>query len=54
MAAYVPYKLHLHPIGTDLTQPWVVGYQRNPFVRPFWKYVDVDTEALARRKGAAR
>jgi hypothetical protein len=23
-------------------QPWVIGYRRNPFVREFFKYVDVD------------
>ena len=42
MVAYVPYKLSAHRIVTDLMQPWVIGYQRNPFVREFCKYVDVD------------
>ncbi|MFG5410337.1 ABC transporter substrate-binding protein [Piscinibacter sakaiensis] len=44
MVAYVPYKISAHRIATDLMHPWVVGYRRNPFVRGFWKYVDVDTE----------
>ena len=52
MVAYMPYKVHVHRIFTDLTQPWVVGYHRNIFVRDFWKYVDIDTEQLARRTGA--
>ena len=52
MVAYMPYKVHVHRIFTDLTQPWVVGYHRNLFVRDFWKYVDIDTELLQRRKGA--
>ena len=44
MVAYVPYKISSHRIATDLMQPWVVGYRRNPFIREFWKYIDVDTE----------
>ena len=42
MVAYVPYKLSTHRIVTDLMQPWVIGFRRNPFVREFYKYVDVD------------
>jgi ABC-type transport system substrate-binding protein len=53
MVAYMPYKVHVHRTFTDLTQPWVQGYHRNIFVRDFWKYVDVDTAALQRRRGAA-
>ena len=49
MVAYMPYKVHVHRIFTDMTQPWVIGYNRNVFLRDFWKYVDIDTEALARR-----
>jgi len=52
MVAYMPYKVHVHRIFTDLTQPWIVGYHRNIFVRDFWKYIDIDTEQVARRKGA--
>ena len=51
MVAYMPYKLHVHRIFTDLAQPWVVGYQRNVFVRHFFKYVDIDNAALAQRQG---
>ena len=43
MVAYMPYKLHVHRLYTDLAQPWVVGYQRNVFVRGFWRYIDIDT-----------
>ena len=49
MIAYMPYKVHVHRIWTDLAQPWVVGYHRNVFVRDFWRYVDIDTAELARR-----
>jgi ABC-type transport system substrate-binding protein len=50
MIAYMPYKVHVHRIFTDLTQPWVVGYHRNIFVRAYWKYVDIDNAELARRQ----
>ncbi|HVQ05836.1 MAG TPA: ABC transporter substrate-binding protein, partial [Burkholderiaceae bacterium] len=33
MVAYMPYKVHVHRIWTDLSQPWVTGYHRNVFVR---------------------
>ena len=42
MVAYVPYKLSTHRIVTDLMQPWVIGFRRNPFMREFYKYLDVD------------
>ncbi len=51
MIAYMPYKVHVHRIWTDLNQPWVSGYHRNIFVREFWKYVDIDAAELARRQG---
>ncbi len=51
MIAYMPYKVHVHRIFTDLAQPWVQGYDRNIFVREFYKYVDVGT-APAQRPGA--
>jgi ABC-type transport system substrate-binding protein len=41
-AAYTPYKLHGHRIRTDLTHPWVIGYRRHPFMRDFFKYIDID------------
>ncbi|MCW5661069.1 MAG: bicyclomycin resistance protein [Burkholderiaceae bacterium] len=49
MVAYMPYKVHVHRIWTDLSQPWVTGYHRNVFVREFWKYVDVDMAERAKR-----
>jgi ABC-type transport system substrate-binding protein len=50
MIAYMPYKAHAHRIYTDLAHPWVVGYHRNVFVRDFWRYVDIDTAELAKRR----
>ena len=54
MVAYMPYKVHVHRIFTDLAQPWLLGYHRNIFVRDFWKYVDIDLDALQRSRGAAQ
>jgi ABC-type transport system substrate-binding protein len=48
MVAYMPYKMHVHRIFTDLAQPWVIGYERNVFVRTFWNYVDIDQERFQR------
>ena len=48
MVAYVPYKISGHRIATDLMQPWVVGYKRNPFIREFWKFTDIDLELRAK------
>jgi ABC-type transport system substrate-binding protein len=48
MIAYVPYKISSHRIATDLMHPWVQGYRRNPFIREFYKFVDIDTDVLAK------
>jgi ABC-type transport system substrate-binding protein len=48
MVAYMPYKMEVHRVFTDMAHPWVLGYNRNVFVRDFWKYLDIDTEALKR------
>jgi ABC-type transport system substrate-binding protein len=42
MIAYMPYKIRVHRIGTDLWQPWIIGWKRHPFSNAFWRYVDVD------------
>lgn len=46
MVAYMPVKVRVHRIGTDLMQPWLVGYKRHPFAREFWSYVDIDGSKL--------
>ncbi|HWI82234.1 ABC transporter substrate-binding protein [Ramlibacter sp.] len=48
MVAYMPLKVRVHRIGTDLMQPWLVGYKRHPNAREFWRYVDIDTARLPR------
>lgn len=49
LVAYMPYKVRTHRIGTDLMQPWLVGYKRHPNAREFWRYVDVDTARLPKQ-----
>jgi ABC-type transport system substrate-binding protein len=41
--AYMPQKVNGHRFWTDITHPWVLGYQRHPFMRENWRYMDVDT-----------
>ena len=48
LIAYMPIKVHVHRIFTDMTQPWVVGYDKNLYQRDFYSYVDIDTDALAK------
>jgi ABC-type transport system substrate-binding protein len=48
--AYAPLRPMVHRIITGMAHPWVIGYQRHPVLREFWKYVDIDTEILAREK----
>jgi ABC-type transport system substrate-binding protein len=42
MVAHMPYKAGAHRISTDLMHPWVYGYKRHPFLREFFKFIDVD------------
>jgi len=42
IAAYMPHKYVVHRIGNYLTQRWVHGFLKQPFLRAFWMYADVD------------
>ncbi|WP_177201000.1 ABC transporter substrate-binding protein [Roseateles sp. YR242] len=46
--AYMPFKAETHRVFTDITQPWVIGYDKNLYQRDFWAYVDIDTDVLRR------
>ena len=48
LAAYAPYRYHVHRILTDLAWPWVAGYRRQFYANVFWQYIDIDNDALAR------
>ena len=39
---YSPWRLGVHRIITDLSQPWTTGFSRHPVMRGFWKYIDID------------
>ncbi|HSV71245.1 MAG TPA: ABC transporter substrate-binding protein [Methylibium sp.] len=41
-AVYMPYKVRVHRILTDLAHPWVIGYRRPLFWQDQWQYIDVD------------
>ncbi len=43
--AYMPYKASGHDIQTWLMQPRVLGYVPHPFIRDFWRHVDIAPEA---------
>ncbi|MGA0611108.1 ABC transporter substrate-binding protein [Caldimonas sp. KR1-144] len=42
VAAYAPYKYHVHRIYADLTQPWLIGYRRPTFWLEQWHYLDIE------------
>jgi ABC-type transport system substrate-binding protein len=46
--AYMPYKIHVHRVHTDLAYPWVYGFRRPLFGGEWWHMVDVDP-ALRRK-----
>jgi ABC-type transport system substrate-binding protein len=48
--AYAPLRPMVHRIITGMWHPWVIGYQRHPVLREFWKYIDIDTDLLAKEK----
>lgn len=48
LAAYAPYRYHVHRILTDLAWPWVDGYRRPPYWLAWWQYVDIDAEEKAK------
>jgi len=41
VVAYVPHRIHVHRIVTDMTAPDVVGFRRPPFWQDWWQYVDI-------------
>jgi ABC-type transport system substrate-binding protein len=41
--AYMPYKVTAHRIATDLMHRNLAGYRRHPFMREWWRYVDLES-----------
>jgi ABC-type transport system substrate-binding protein len=48
LTSYVPYRIAVHRIITDMSYPWLTGYRRPPFWVDWWQYVDIDA-ALHKR-----
>ena len=42
LVAYVPYRVSVHRIVTDLSARRLVGYRRPPFWIDWWQYVDIE------------
>ena len=40
--AYMPYKVRLNRVSTDMMHPWLVGYRRPLFWQEWWHMVDID------------
>jgi len=40
--AYMPYKINVHRLLTDIEQPWMSGYRRPLFWQDFWQFIDID------------
>ena len=45
--AYMPMKATSHPVNSWLTHAGVVGYVPHPFVRDYWRYMDMEGPAAA-------
>jgi ABC-type transport system substrate-binding protein len=40
--AYMPYKVQVHRVGSDLWHPWLTGYRKPLFWNDWWQWVDID------------
>lgn len=47
LLAYMPVRPSVHRIRPWILQPWVDGFDGNPFVYGWWRYVDIDPAAQA-------
>ncbi len=48
VAAYMPYRIHVHRIFNDFSRPWITGYRQPFFRNQIWQYIEVDAERRAR------
>ncbi|MDO9092456.1 MAG: ABC transporter substrate-binding protein [Rubrivivax sp.] len=44
--AYMPMKATAHPINSWLTHPQVKGYVPHPFIRDYWRFMDMDSSEM--------
>ncbi len=47
--AFMPYRIHVHRVYTDLSQPWITGYRQPLFRNQVWQWVEVDGAQRAAR-----
>ena len=48
VTAYMPYRVHVHRVYTDVNHPWLTGYRQGRFRNECWQFVEVDTAMRAR------
>jgi ABC-type transport system substrate-binding protein len=49
VAVWAPWKLTVHRKYNHMTQPWVLGWRKHPFLHEGYRYVDIDLAERARR-----
>ena len=49
--AYMPYRIHVHRVYTDVNHPWITGYRQTPFRNEIWQYIEVDAALRERQAG---
>ena len=42
VSAYMPYRVHVHRIYTELNHAWLTGYRQGAFRDESWQFVEVD------------
>ena len=52
VAAYMPYRVHVHRVYNDLSHPWITGFRQTFFRNEIWQYIEVDAELRDRLTGA--
>jgi ABC-type transport system substrate-binding protein len=45
--AFMPMKATTHPLNSWLTHQGVVGYVPHPFIRDYWRYMDMEPGSAA-------
>ncbi len=51
VTAYMPYRVHVHRVYTDLNHPWLTGYRQGAFRNECWQFVEVDGAMRDRMTG---
>jgi ABC-type transport system substrate-binding protein len=54
VTAYMPYRVHVHRVYTDVNHPWLNGYRQGRFRYECWQFVEVDDTMRDRMTGQSR